>query len=288
MKQVRYHGRKHSYRELAEKYANEYGAGVSKQLVINRLRNGWSAEKALHQPVMKRHKFEYQGKSYTAIGLAEELQDKAADGLLPEDVANRLIKGWDLDKALKQSPRNRSEIRRYQYRGKSYTLNELAQYAHHHYRRTISPSVLYRRLELGWSPEKAMRTPTGSHQPLTAERARKSHNRATQKYAQKNAKKIRAKQNFYYARSYVRKYSSLEDLADLKDAIQHKEAHRHAELGVNPDPDWLNEAEREKRKRGRYRVNAYLRQPKDQSTLDKLKAAVQQRQTELAADANKH
>lgn len=120
--------------------------GISKSVLLGRLRSGWSEERALTQPVKKYVKrvegevtFTYKGKTKTVLQWSEELN------INPNTLYKRKEAGWT-DEEIITIPKGKGR--------KDINISHLAKAA------GINASTLYYRIvKFGWSEEKALTTP---------------------------------------------------------------------------------------------------------------------------------
>ena len=123
--------------------------------------HGWSIEKALTQPKMKKdYLYEYDGKMFTA----KELADIAnIDGLTYKDILCRINKhGWTVERAITQ-PKNVKKQPKgigdkiYEYQGKMYNSYELSKISKV---KNLTPFDITDRINHhGWSVERAITQP---------------------------------------------------------------------------------------------------------------------------------
>lgn len=106
---------------------------------------------------MKAKLIEYNGQRVSLAQLAKEY------GLTSGCLSYRLSHGWDIEKALHTEPVRDGTAARYEYRGKMYTIKELAQI-----HGNISAYGIRNRLVCGMSVEDAVNLPLaqGKHQHL--------------------------------------------------------------------------------------------------------------------------
>ena len=122
--------------------------------------HNWSIERAINQPKMVNKKeYEYNGNYYNLNELYRFVKN---DSITIQNLASRLSKGWDVDRALSQPTNKKNQPkgvgeRKYEYNGKMYNSYELSQMSKLD---DITPFDITDRINHhGWSVERAISQP---------------------------------------------------------------------------------------------------------------------------------
>lgn len=137
---IRYNGRSGSLRDWSE------WIGLSPEIIRQRLKKGMSMKQIIDTPPRRRDRLwtNSAGESHTLNEWSR------ISGLAYNLILRRLKMGWNLDRAISREDHHK----RYEYKGRLMTLDELAPLA------TVNKRTLRSRIEnYGWTPEKAVDTP---------------------------------------------------------------------------------------------------------------------------------
>jgi hypothetical protein len=138
---VTYHGQTRRLYEWAELLGVKYG------LLEKRLRLGWSVEEAFETPVVS-YDLTYNGKTQSTAKWAEDT------GIPQKAIQYRLAHGWTIEKTLTTPKAPRSPARGpLTYNGETLSQTEWAR------RLNVQPSLIEKRLRLGWSIEETLTIP---------------------------------------------------------------------------------------------------------------------------------
>lgn len=127
-------------------WSNEIGINYS--TLRKRIRDGWSPEKALSNPVdsIEPVKIEYNGVTQTIGDWARET------GISYNTISHRLENGWSIEKTLTTT--DDARLKQITYNGKTQSIKDWANEL------GVNPNGLYNRVtHYGWSAEKALTTP---------------------------------------------------------------------------------------------------------------------------------
>lgn len=119
------------------------------------------------------------------------------------------------------------ELPKYEYEGKEYTKAELVELAKEKYGITIAKSTLDTRLKRNWPIERAISVPVEKRVKHSSKaRSIRKLREAQTRYRKRSNKKDPAKFALYrtrsYARSFLRKFATADELAECQTRIENK------------------------------------------------------------------
>ena len=149
--------------ESFEAFVKDMGWRPNPQYLLDRIDNDgnyepgnvrWATLKQSNRNRRNAHLLTHNGQTRTVAGWAEVL------GVSRQLIISRLNKGWSVERTLteKQNFTNNWKRRWATHEGQSLPVSEWAK------RLGIAPSTLRRRLDRGWSVEKALTAPVDNHQ----------------------------------------------------------------------------------------------------------------------------
>lgn len=132
-------------KSMAEKY------GIDVFILHNRLRNGWTVERALLEPISPSEKvLTFRGETHNQAEWGRIL------GIKGDTIKDRLASGWSIEKALSTPLGLGGRSRLVEYKGEKHTIREWADKSPLKYR------TFLHRLAMGWSMDEIFRTPLKS------------------------------------------------------------------------------------------------------------------------------
>ena len=150
-------------REYPTKTAMCKAYGIPPNEFYNRIKYGWSLEKALTAPLRTSSCKDHNGKEYPSMKAMAE-----AYGITYNLLTYRIRRGWDLENALTVPVGCSRDGKRIEYRdhtGKAYPTKTAMAKAY-----GLSPHNLDVRLTEGWDLESALTIPVGQGRPVNQEK----------------------------------------------------------------------------------------------------------------------
>lgn len=142
---ITFRGESLCQKAMAEKY------GIDVFILHTRLRNGWSVERALLEPIAPSEKLlTFRGETHSQAEWGRIL------GLRENTIKDRLVYGWSVEKALSTPLGLGGRSRLIEYKGEKHTVKEWANKSSLKYR------TFLHRLAHGWTMEEIFSTPIKS------------------------------------------------------------------------------------------------------------------------------
>lgn len=154
VKRYSYYGKEFKISELCQIAKEKYGQDISASALTKRLRQ-MPVKQAMQKPVRKQQTI---SKEYDLDQLVKQAWSQYRLRLSKAAIAQRIQRGWTLEKAISTPAQANRPKKTFQYHGNLYTLNQLAELAQSK-GLMIPKNILRARLGLGWDVHRAITTP---------------------------------------------------------------------------------------------------------------------------------